>query len=583
MGRLTRRTFLQSSAAVAGAAAFSAVPAIGQAKPRVVVIGGGAGGATAAKYIARDSKGAIDVTLVEPLKRYQTCFHSNLYLGGYRSYDSITHGYEKLTSAYGVKMNHQWANAIDRDKKQVVLADGSRLSYDRLVVSPGIALKYDSVPGWGKEHEVAMPHAWLPGEQTQILKKRLDAVPDGGVIVMIAPPNPFRCPPGPYERACMIAHYLKTRKPKSKLIILDPKKQISKQALFVQAFTEDYKGIVEFNLSNDIDNFALKRVDPATREIETVSGLKIKASVANIIPPQKAGAIAQLAGCTEGDWCPIVADNFASAKVADVYVVGDASAAGDMPKSAFSANSQAKSVASELESMYVGKPRYPTRYRNTCWSMLGPSTASRSAPTTPPRRASSRRKARSCPSPVRTRASGSRTTPSTSAGTTASSPTCSRRPPRRRRRPRRPLRRRVDPPGDVGSATPADGRARAAVRRSPSPSACPARDTGQRRGGGEPGRRRSCPLRRRPRIDEARGRGRPWNTGDARSGETPPTGRMTSAPRQTWARPSPPTARSVPRVGPSAGPTTRPDDTNSATTRTATRDERRDDTNDRTA
>jgi len=369
MGRLTRRTFLQSSAAVAGAAAFSAVPAIGQAKPRVVVIGGGAGGATAAKYIARDSKGAIDVTLVEPLKRYQTCFHSNLYLGGYRSYESITHGYEKLTSAYGVKMNHQWANAIDRDKKQVVLADGSRLSYDRLVVSPGIALKYDSVPGWGKEHEVAMPHAWLPGEQTQILKKRLDAVPDGGVIVMIAPPNPFRCPPGPYERISMMAHALKAAgKSKSKIIIIDPKENFSKQGLFQEGWEKYYKGMVEW-LGPKVHD-GLKSVDPKTNTV--VTGFETyKAALVNVIPAQTAGKIALDAKLTNaGGFCPIDAASMKSTVDPNIYVLGDASIAGDMPKSAFSANSQAKVAALMIRGELIKAETFPARYANTCWSLI---------------------------------------------------------------------------------------------------------------------------------------------------------------------------------------------------------------------
>ena len=369
MGRLTRRTFLQSSAAVAGAAAFSAVPAIGQAKPRVVVIGGGAGGTTTAKYIARDSKGAIDVTLVEPVKRYQTCFHSNLYLGGYRSYDSITHGYEKLTSAYGVKMNHQWASAIDRDKKQVVLADGSRLSYDRLVVSPGIALKYDSVPGWGKEHEVAMPHAWLPGEQTQILKKRLDAVPDGGVIVMIAPPNPFRCPPGPYERVSMMAHALKAAgKSKSKIIVIDPKENFSKQGLFQEGWEKYYKGMVEW-LGPKVHD-GLKSVDPKTNTV--VTGFETyKAALVNVIPAQTAGTIAIDAKLTNaGGFCPIDAASMKSTVDPNIYVLGDASIAGDMPKSGFSSNSQAKVAALMIRGELIKAETFPARYANTCWSLI---------------------------------------------------------------------------------------------------------------------------------------------------------------------------------------------------------------------
>ena len=386
MQRLDRREFakLLGGAGVAGAAAplMAAAPALAQtaapnvatgAKPRVVIIGGGPGGGTLAHLLRRSSP-EIDVPLIEIQKQYTTCFFSTLYLGGFRSLESLTHDYSGL-AGLGVKIVHDRAVKVDTKGKKVELQGGGTVPYDKLVLSPGIDFKYDAIPGYTEAAETVMPHAYKGGVQTKLLADQLAAMPDGGTVVLAAPQNPFRCPPGPYERACMIAHFLKTRKPRSKLIILDPKKQISKQALFTQAFSEDYKGIVEFNLSTEIDNFALKRVDPATREVETLSGLKIKASVANIIPPQKAGRIAMLAGCNEGDWCPINAENFGSAKIPDVYVIGDASAAGDMPKSAFSANSQSKSVANDLEAMYAGKPKYPARYRNTCWSMLGPSNS----------------------------------------------------------------------------------------------------------------------------------------------------------------------------------------------------------------
>lgn len=187
------------------------------------------------------------MTLVEPAKSFVTCFHSNLYLGGYKPLSAITHTYDKLAADYGIKLVPQAAAAIDRDKAQVRLADGSTLAYDRLVVSPGIDLKYDSVPGWGQEHEEAMPHAWKAGKQTEILKARLDAVPDGGVILMLAPPNPYRCPPGPYERVSMMAHALKAAgKKKSKIIVLDPKDSFSKQALFQEGWEKHYPGMVEW-------------------------------------------------------------------------------------------------------------------------------------------------------------------------------------------------------------------------------------------------------------------------------------------------------------------------------------------------
>lgn len=357
-----------------GALAQVAAPNVARgARARIVIIGGGPGGGTLAHILRRGSP-EIEVTLIEEQQQYTTCFFSNLYLGGFRSYESLVHDYTGLESV-GVKHVRDRATDINTTTKVVTLQSGNQVPYDRLVLSPGIDFKFDAIPGYSAAASEIMPHAYKAGPQTRLLHDQLRAMPDGGTVVLAAPPNPFRCPPGPYERVCMIAHYLKTAKPKSKLILLDPKKTFSKQALFMEAFKTDYAGIVEVNVSTDIDSFALKSVDPKTREIETVSGLKVKADVANIIPAQQAGRIASVAGVTEGDWCPIQPETFASKKVADVYVIGDAADAGDMPKSAFSANSQAKAVSNELEADFAGKPRYPNRYRNTCWSMLGPSNS----------------------------------------------------------------------------------------------------------------------------------------------------------------------------------------------------------------
>jgi sulfide dehydrogenase [flavocytochrome c] flavoprotein subunit len=190
----------------------------------------------------------------------------------------------------------------------------------------------------------------------------------------VMPNNPYRCPPGPYERACMIAHLIKTQKPKSKLVILDPKRSFSKQPVFMEAFERHYKDIVELNLSNEIDDFTTVRIDPKTREIVTKAGKTVKADVANIIPHQRAGEIAAKAGVTDGDWCPVNRENFLSAKAADIYVLGDASAltAAEMPKSAFSANSQAKVVAADILAALANKEKFEPRFRNTCWSLLAP-------------------------------------------------------------------------------------------------------------------------------------------------------------------------------------------------------------------
>lgn len=367
--QINRRTLLRAGATGAGVFALGAPAILGQAKPRVVVIGGGPGGATAAKYIARDSKGAIEVVLVEPKKQFTTCFHSNLYLGGYKTFAQITHGYDKLASAHGVQLNHQMATAIDRSQKRVILADGSRLAYDKLIVSPGIELKYDSVPGWGREHEVAMPHAWQAGEQTEILRKRLDAVPDGGVIVMIAPPNPYRCPPGPYERVSMMAHSLKAAgKTRAKIVIIDPKKTFSKQGLFQEGWEKYYPGQVEW-MAPDIHD-GLKSVDPKTNTV--VTGFETyKAALVNVIPAQTAGKIAIDAQLTNASgFCPILPESMKSAVDANIFVLGDASIAGDMPKSGFSANSQAKVAAMVVRGELTGSRVFPARYANTCWSLI---------------------------------------------------------------------------------------------------------------------------------------------------------------------------------------------------------------------
>lgn len=367
---LNRRQMLTGTAALTGAMMFGAPAVLGQGKPRVVVIGGGAGGTTAAKYIAKDSAGAISVTLVEPNANYQTCFHSNLYLGGVRDYPSITHDYSALTKNYDIQLVRARATAIDRDKKEVVIAGGVRLPYDRVVVSPGIDLKYDSVPGWSHAAEEAMPHAWKPGAQTLLLKKKLDAVPNGGVIVMIAPPNPYRCPPGPYERVSMMAHALKTAgKDRSKIFVIDPKENFSKQALFQEGWEKHYKGMVEW-LGPKIHD-GLKSVDPATGTVVTGFETYKNAALVNVIPAQMAGVIARDSGLTNATgFCAIDPNNMKSMVDANIYVLGDACIAGDMPKSAFSANSQAKVAAMMIKGELVSARTFPARYTNTCWSLI---------------------------------------------------------------------------------------------------------------------------------------------------------------------------------------------------------------------
>ncbi len=378
MAEFTRRQFavLTAGLGIAGASPFLTRVALAEGPAKIVIIGGGPGGATVANRL-KAANPALDVTLIEPKEKYTTCFYSNLYLGGFRSFQSITHDYEGV-KIRGITVISDVATAIDTTAKTVTLAKGSTpLSYDRLVIAPGIDIKYEAIEGYSQEAAELMPHAWQGGSQTWLLKEKLLALPEGGLVVIAAPPNPYRCPPGPYERACMIAHFLKTRKPKSKLIIFDPKKTFSKQPVFEEAFKDFYKDIVELNLTNEIDDFSVVKVDAKTGDVVTKSGRKETAALANIIPAQKAGAIAFKAGVTEGDWCPVNPDNFASLKVKDVYVVGDAAIAADMPKSAFSAVSQAGVVAADIIADLAGKDRAAGKYRNTCWSMLAPDNSAK--------------------------------------------------------------------------------------------------------------------------------------------------------------------------------------------------------------
>lgn len=373
MGRFTRRQFGSmvggGALAVAGAGSLASF-AIAQGKGRVVVVGGGAGGATVAHKVKAAAPN-VDVYLVEMNPQYTTCFFSNLYLGGFRTLESLTHGYDGL-KALGINVINAKATGVDASGKTVTLSSGDKLPYDRLVLSPGISIKYDSIEGYSKEAAEQMPHAWKAGTQTKILHDQLRAMADGGTVVISAPPNPYRCPPGPYERMCMIAHYLKTEKPKSKLIVLDPKKNFSKQPVFMEAVNKYYKDIVQVNLTNEIDNFAVVKVDAKSGVLTTKDGATFKADVANIIPAQKAGSIAIEAGAAEGDWCPVKPESFQSTKLPDVYVLGDATIATEMPKSGFSANSQAKVVAADIVAALSGQEAFPPRYRNTCWSMVAP-------------------------------------------------------------------------------------------------------------------------------------------------------------------------------------------------------------------
>ncbi len=362
---LNRRAFIGTGAA---AAAMLSAPMLGaQGKPRVVVIGGGAGGATAARYLAKDSDGAIDVTLVEPTRAYYTCFFSNLYIGGFRDLSSIGHSYGTLASDYGVNVVHDWAVGIDREAKTVTLAGGAVLPYDRLILSPGIDFVEDAVPGWSVAAQNKMPHAYKAGTQTELLKAQIEAMPEGGLYAMVAPPNPYRCPPGPYERVSMVAHLLKEINPTAKILIADPKAKFSKMALFQEGWQKHYGGMIDW-IGPDFGGGNVS-VNPDDMTLD-IDGVVENVDVCNVIPAQKAGRICDMAGITEGNWAPVVPATMQSRMDENIHVLGDSTNQGDMPKSGYSANSQAKVAAMAIRGALTGARVFPAKFSNTCWSLI---------------------------------------------------------------------------------------------------------------------------------------------------------------------------------------------------------------------
>jgi len=366
---LSRREFLTSAVGVAASAALGSAPAVAQgAGPRVVVVGGGFAGASCARAL-RQADPRIAVTLVEPNATFTACPFSNAVIGGLRELPAQQFTYERV-AADGITLARAAATAVDAGARSVTLADGARLAYDRLVMAPGIDIRWGALPGYDEAAAARMPHAWRAGEQTLLLRRQLEAMPDGGLVVIAAPANPFRCPPGPYERASLIAHYLKTRKPKSKVLVLDAKDAFSKQKLFQAAWAELYPGLLEWvPLSK---GGAVTSVDAATLTLKTDFG-EHKAAVANVIPPQKAGRIADAAGVADrSGWCPIDPVTFESRLQPGIHVIGDAAIAGAMPKSAFAANSQAKTCAAAVARLLAGGAPPAPRLINTCYSLVAP-------------------------------------------------------------------------------------------------------------------------------------------------------------------------------------------------------------------
>jgi sulfide dehydrogenase [flavocytochrome c] flavoprotein subunit len=374
--KINRRKFIKSTGALTAAGAIGMPGLALGATKKVVVIGGGTGGATAAKYLKR-ADSSIEVTLIEPNKTYYTCYLSNVYIiGDGKGLDAIGHGYDGLAK-HGVKVVHDMVTAIDAGAKKITLKGGSTLDYDRCIVSPGIDFKWESTPGYDEAASSKIAHAWKAGPQTAMLRKQLEAMKDGGVFLIAPPPNPFRCPPGPYERVSQVARYFKEHKPKSKIIILDPKPKFSKFGLFKQAWADLYgfgtdKSMIDWRgTPKGADDNVIKKVDVAGMSIETGFGAE-KGDVLNIIPAQKAGKIAFDAGLTKGDWCPVNLRTFESAIHKDIYVIGDASIAKGMPKSGYAANSEAKVCAAAVAASLNGKDAPIPAYVNTCYSIAGP-------------------------------------------------------------------------------------------------------------------------------------------------------------------------------------------------------------------
>jgi NADPH-dependent 2,4-dienoyl-CoA reductase/sulfur reductase-like enzyme len=361
---LDRRTLLKSATA-AGAAALLPAPSTAQAAARVVVIGGGFAGATCARELKRSG---IAVTLVEPNTTYIACPLSNGVVTGLRQMSAQEFGYDALKKE-GIVIAQQNATLVDPHAKQVTLANGARLGYERLVLAPGIDLRFDALPGYNEAAAASLPHAWKAGPQTILLRRQIESMNDGGTVVIVAPANPFRCPPGPYERASLIAHYLKTHKPRAKLIILDSKDSFSKQQLFQNAWKSLYPNLEWISQSS-----GGKVIEVIANEKTLVTDFsRHKADVANVIPPQRAGLIAPLAGVTDrSGWCPIDPVTFESKQQPGVHVVGDACIAGGMPKSAFAANAQAKVCAAAVVALLRGETPMQPKLINTCYSLVAP-------------------------------------------------------------------------------------------------------------------------------------------------------------------------------------------------------------------
>ncbi len=367
---MDRRSFLQAGASLALLGGTASARAMRGAK--VVIIGGGYGGATAAKYIRLLSNGQIDVTLVEPDKTFISCPLSNLILGGSRTLNDISRSYATLTQNHGITVANDYAAAIDPTRRTVRLAGGSSLQYDKLVVSPGVDMNFDSIDGLAQAHRDGMVlHAWKAGPETLALRRKLEGMQDGDVYAITIPEAPFRCPPGPYERACQVAWYFKNHKPKCKVLVLDANQDVvSKPALFKKAWAERYAGIVEYRSQHKAI-----AVSAAEGLIKFDVQEDVKADVINALPAMRAGKIAlqtELANMANKRWCGVNYQTFESSVAKDIFVIGDAiQVAQLMPKSGHMANNHAKVAAAAIVAQLTGiEPNPQPMLTNTCYSFI---------------------------------------------------------------------------------------------------------------------------------------------------------------------------------------------------------------------
>ncbi len=373
---MDRRQFIRAASAAsvtasAGVAVTGCASVGGASGGKVVVVGGGYGGATAAKYLRMWSDGRIDVTLVEPNETFISCPISNLVIGGSKQIADITTPYDNLARRHGVKLVRGRAVSINADKRQVRLADGTTLPYDRLILSPGVDFMWDQMPGMSKPGaQDRVVHAWKAGAQTVTLRKQLEAMPDGGVYALSIPLAPYRCPPGPYERACQVAHYFSKAKPKSKVLILDANDDVtSKGPLFKKAWAERYKGLIEYRPKHVTTD-----VDAATGTLKFDFNDDVKAQVLNVIPPMRAGDIAHNAGLTTANkrWCEVDWLTMESKAAKNIHILGDAlQIAPAMPKSGHMANQHGKVAAAAIVALMSGRePNQLPLYNNTCYSFV---------------------------------------------------------------------------------------------------------------------------------------------------------------------------------------------------------------------